>query len=131
MARPKFIIETDDDTRNAINWIRGQFDNTFKFNFPCDEYDQSDEAKDEFYKLNKNDPSVLNVWCKKWLDSQQWMKLKVSIRAKRLKKKRAFLEIEKVITVNLTESSYVILKRISKRDSVTLSQVIKNYLSRV
>ena len=131
MARPKFIIETKEDTRNAINWIRGQFDNVFKFNFPCEDFEQTDKAKDEFYNLDKKDSSVLNGWCEKWFDNQQWIKLKGSIRAKRLKKKRDFSEVEKVITVNLTESSYDILKRISIRDSVTLSEVIKKYLSRM
>ena len=130
MARPKFVIKTDEDVRNAINWIRGQFDNAFKFNFPHEDDEQIGEAKNEFYKVKMNS-SHLNIWCEKWLDGPQWIKLKGSIRAKRLKKKRAFSEIERVITVNLTESSYEVLKRISKRDSVTLSDVIKNYLSRV
>lgn len=131
MARPKFVIETKEDIRNATHWISGQFNNVFKFNFPCEDFEQVDEAKDEFNNLNNNDSSKLNIWCEKWLDSQQWMKLKGSIRAKRLKKKRAFSEVEKVITVNLTESSYEIIKRISKRDSVTLSDVIKKYLHQV
>ena len=93
MARPKFVIETKEDIRNATHWISGQFNNVFKFNFPCEDFEQVDEAKDEFNNLNNNDSSKLNIWCEKWLDSQQWMKLKGSIRAKRLKKKRAFSAI--------------------------------------
>ena len=71
----KKIDIKETELSNACDHISKQF--AAHSWWPCE---QPGEAKREF-NLMKGSATALNVWCERWLDAQQYQKLKNSIRS--------------------------------------------------
>ncbi len=68
----------------------------------------------------------LNDWCEKYLSSEEWTKLKTSIRKRRERKTRKG-EIE---SVTISSKAYALLRKLAKRDNVTYSETLEKYLGK-
>jgi len=102
MGRKRFIIENENDSKIAWVWIKNQ-----------------EIINDEFEEIADYQFSEMNTWCEKFLNGKQWKRLKITIRAKKLKKK---------VTISIDIKSHIILKELSKSYNVTLSELIINKL---
>ena len=67
---------------------------------------------------------LLNTWCEKYLTGAEWTKLKSAIR----KRRERFRRGDEQKTVTITAKAHRLLKRLSKRDNVTFSEILEHYL---
>ncbi|MEZ6137032.1 MAG: hypothetical protein R3C53_19225 [Pirellulaceae bacterium] len=68
----------------------------------------------------------VNEWCEKHLSSVEWRKLKAAIRKRRQRWER----YEEQKTVTISTRAHRLLTNLSKRDDVTFSEVMENYLGK-
>lgn len=70
--------------------------------------------------------AALNSWCKKYLSDADIGKLKVAIRKRRERWRR----VDEQKTITISAKAHKVLTQISKRDNVTFSQALENYLGK-
>jgi len=102
MPRKKFIIQSEEQSKIAWNWINKQSLN-----------------KAEFEKLADYQFTEINQWCEENLNSKQWTRLKGAIRAHKLRRSD-----KKPIRVDLNTKAHLILKELSLSYGVTISGLI-------
>jgi macrodomain Ter protein organizer (MatP/YcbG family) len=129
MSKAKFKIDDKQKSYWARSWIHNQFNN-YAHKFPYDDWELVKESKNEFLAIKANSFKQLNTWCEKHLKSEDWKKLKGSIRANRLRAKRGMGEKERIVRVDLTENAHIILSSMADSYGVTLSEVIVRYMEK-
>ena len=70
--------------------------------------------------------AALNSWCKKYLSDADRGKLKVAVRKRRERWRRG----DEKKTITISAKAHKVLTQISKRDNVTFSQALENYLGK-
>jgi macrodomain Ter protein organizer (MatP/YcbG family) len=70
--------------------------------------------------------AALNSWCKKYLSEADSGKLKGAVRKRRERWRRG----DEQKTITISAKAHKVLTRISKRDNVTFSQALENYLGK-
>ena len=70
--------------------------------------------------------AALNSWCKKYLSDADNRKLKVAVRKRRERWRRG----DETKTITISAKAHKVLRQISKRDNVTFSQALENYLGK-
>ena len=70
--------------------------------------------------------AALNSWCKKYLSDADSGKLKVAVRKRRQRWRRG----DEQKTITISAKAHKVLTQISKRDNVTFSQALENYLGK-
>lgn len=80
-------------------------------------------AKRAFSKA-RGDAIKLNRWCEKWLNTDQWVKLKASLRAARKRLNDYIDDNGPPVTITISREAWQILSALSKRDKLTLSEFI-------
>ena len=70
--------------------------------------------------------AALNSWCKKFLSDADRGKLNVAIRKRRERWRRG----DEKMTITISTKAHKVLTQISKRDNVTFSQALENYLGK-
>lgn len=68
----------------------------------------------------------VNEWCEEHLSTAEWRKLKTAIRKRRQRWER----YEDQKTVTISTRAHRLLASLAKRDNVTFSQVLENYLGK-
>lgn len=118
---------TDKDVLPAHRWIQGQIIKQGGY-FPVNSIDvmgNNSKAHDTFSKLKPTDASGINSWCEKHLEKAQWKKLKNSIRAYRLKLKRADDLTLDVKRIAIKVPVYERLKALSDERNEGLSEALE------
>ena len=70
--------------------------------------------------------AALNSWCRKYLSEADRGKLKVAVRKRRERWRRG----DEQRTITISAKAHKVLTQISKRDNVTFSQALENYLGK-
>ena len=115
MPRQRYRI-TAADVRVVHRWIRERLRN--------DRWPQDWPRLTAWDKFPYEKPTVkaLQRWCDRFLDTKQWKQLQAVIRSARRDPSR-------YRTVRLSRNAHEILRKLARRDKLTLSEVIEQYLS--
>ena len=127
MPRARYTI-TDADYTHACAYIE---DKLQKQEFAFCRERSMDTARSELFEivhssLRKGRAERLNEWCEKHLAKSDWFKLKVCIRKRRERWNRH----DELKTVAISAKAHRLLTSISKRDSVTFSEILEHLLLR-
>jgi predicted DNA-binding ribbon-helix-helix protein len=117
MPRQRYRI-TAADVKPVHRWIRERLRN--------DAWPEDWPRLTAWDKFPYEKPTVktLQRWCDRFLDAQQWKQLQAVIRSARRDPSR-------YRTVRLSRNAHEILRKLARRDKLTLSEVIKRYLSSI
>lgn len=127
MPRTKYVI-TKDDCLHAELYLSSRIRN-YEIDFP----DESDclNAEGEYRAATAERKitsrlELLNAWCEKYLNDNDWSRLKAAIR----KRRERLQHIDEQKTVTVSARSHDLLAQLAKRDDVTFSEVLEHYLSK-
>ena len=76
------------------------------------------------FNRSKDDETKLNRWCETWLNSEQWIKLKDSLRAARKRLNDFIDDNGPPVTITISREAWLMLSSLSKRNHLTLSEFI-------
>lgn len=119
MSRAKYVVTTD-DLFFVCDYIKEKLSRMDKGWMLRDD---SIKISDYWESLSKNEPNEVTLFLEKFLNSQDFNKLKTAIRAKRKRSSG-----ERPATVNLDRYAHSLLSERAKHESVTLSEIIKKYI---
>lgn len=119
MARAKYVVTNDDlfFIRDYIVEKLSRLDKGWMLR------DDSIKIYDYWESINKNEPNEVTLFLEKFLNSQDFNKLKTAIRAKRKRSSG-----ERPATVCLDRYAHSLLSDRAKHENVTLSEIIKRYV---
>jgi macrodomain Ter protein organizer (MatP/YcbG family) len=125
MAKPKYKI-TNNDYDTAERWMERK---ASALSLGNENRELSRQAMKDFEIQIKSSGRLeaLNAWAEKYLSTEEWVKMKNAIRAQR-KRQSDQRSFQRKISIDISVTASCILREISKRDNVTLSQVIEKYL---
>lgn len=125
MAKPKYKI-TKDDYYTAEGWMERK---ASALSLENENPELSRRAMKEFENRTTGIgcQEALNAWAEKYLSTEEWVKMKNAIRAQR-KRQSDRRSSQRKVSIDISVTASCILREISKRDNVTLSQVIEKYL---
>lgn len=129
MAREKFSIKTKPDARLAKAWLEKKLAD-FYFPFSSKEtnaINKNSVAKRTYEQIDDK-PVSLNEWCEAYLNNDQWILLKGSIRAGRLRKERKKNSEKNIKRIDVSPRARYLLKELSKHYGVTYSELIEKHL---
>ncbi len=118
MSRKRYII-TPSDLSTAEKYLHRKLHEETLF----DDDDLHINAKRAFSRA-RGDAIKLNRWCETWLNSEQWVKLKASLRAARKRLNDYIDENGPPVTITISRDAWKILSALSKRNKLTLSEFI-------
>jgi len=118
MSRPRYII-TPSDLSAAEKYLHRKLHEETLF----DDDDLYPNAKRAFSR-SRGDAIKLNRWCETWLNSEQWVKLKASLRAARKRLNDYINDNGPPVTITISRDAWKILSALSKRNKLTLSEFI-------
>jgi len=118
MARQRYTI-TEFDLSAAEKYLDRKLHEETLF----DDDDQYLKAKRAFSKA-RSDEIKLNRWCENWLNTDQWIKLKASLRAARKRLNDYIDDKGPPVTITLSREAWQMLSALSKRNQLTLSEFI-------
>ena len=127
MARAMYTI-TDSDYTHACAYIE---DKLQKQEFAFCHKRSMDTARSELFDIVHSSQrqwraEQLNEWCEKHLGKADWLKLKVGIR----KRRERWARHDELKSVAISAKAHRLLTSISKRDSVTFSEILEHLLLR-
>ena len=131
MARTLFIIKNIQDVNQAEQWILNQF---HKGDFPyfgTDDYlDKNNLAENQFVRISDYEVQI-NDWCERYLNRDQWIRMKGALRSGRLRNKRFNGQINKIKRIDLSQHAYHVLNNIAQYEKKTLSDTLIKHLERI
>ena len=127
MPREEYSITTDDE--NHATFYLGDRLRNRDLRFQDSDFYSSAEsdfrtAVDK--KTTQARIAALNSWCKNYLSDADNRKLKVAVRKRRERWRRG----DETKTITISAKAHKVLRQISKRDNVTFSQALENYLGK-
>lgn len=128
MARPNYMIERD-DLIHAKAYLGNRLrDYSLQFNKELDR----EPANQEFLRISasrtsKENAAELNQWCDRYLNHEEWRKLKESIR----KRRQRWAGNRELKTVTISAKSHKLMTELANRDQVTLSEALEFYLPKI
>lgn len=125
MAKPAYSV-TAEDFLHAAFYLGAQLRN---YGIEFDSMAATEKAKAEFQAIAARPASSaaakrLQHWCDQYLTQADWERLKSSVRKRRQRQVQA----TPLKTVVLSQKAHRLLSKLSKRDSVTLSEALERYL---
>ena len=127
MPREEYSITADDEI-HATFYIGDRLRNR-DFRFQDSHFYSSAESDFRIAVDGKTTHAriaALNLWCKKYLSDADSGKLKVAIRKRRERWRRG----DEKKTITISAKAHKVLTQISKRDNVTFSRALENYLGK-
>ncbi len=118
MSRKRYII-TQSDLSAAEKYLHRKLHEETLF----DDDDGYPNAKRAFSRA-RGDAIKLNRWCECWLNTDQWIKLKASLRAARKRLNDYFDDNGPPVTITISRDAWEILSNLSKHNKLTLSEFI-------
>jgi len=118
MSRKRYII-TPSDLSAAEKYLHRKLHEETLF----DDDDRYPNAKRAFSRA-RGDAIKLNRWCESWLNTDQWIKLKASLRAARKRLNDYIGDNGPPVTITISRDAWRILSDLSKRNKLTLSEFI-------
>jgi len=118
MARQRYTM-TEFDLSAAEKYLHRKLHEKTLF----DDDDRYINAKRAFSKA-RGDEIKLNRWCEHWLNTDQWIKLKASLRAARKRLNDYLDDNGPPVTITISREAWQILSSLSKHNKLTLSEFI-------
>ena len=127
MPREKYSITADDEIH--ATFYLGDRLRKRDLRFPESVLYSSAESEFRTALEERTTPAriaALNSWCGKYLSNADSAKFKVAVRKRRERWRRT----DETKTITISAKAHKVLTQISKRDNVTFSQALENYLGK-
>lgn len=123
MGRPAYQIESKADSITTHKWVEGQLRKASWLEY--DEEGQFDfehryAAEQTFKKLDYANAEQLQAWCETWLRTEDWTRLKTTIRAKRHNAEKS----KDKKNINVDYNAWIKLSALADAWDCTLSEAI-------
>lgn len=126
MARKKYTI-SESDYLVAKTYIERKFGTDLEWFLSFLPPGDISQCKATFFSDITN-PDSLNGWCETYLGSKQWEQLKTAVRIARKRKRDSHNSDKKPKHIALSRQAWVILRNLSQKEGITISEIIIKYL---